>query len=75
MVTDSRTLAAQVAVVLATCVFGAALAAPPVPPPKAFTACASKASGDTCSASFHEREMTGTCVAFSYKPVLRSRPW
>jgi hypothetical protein len=39
MGTDSRTLAAQAAVVLATCVFGAALAAPPEPPPKAFTAC------------------------------------
>jgi hypothetical protein len=68
---NSKTLAAQACVVLATCLFGAALAAPPEPPPKAFAACASKVSGDKCTVQFHEHEMTGTCAAFSENLACR----
>lgn len=62
-----KTLAAQLGVVLATCLAGASLAAPPEPPPEAYTACTSKAAGDTCSVTFHEHAMTGTCSAFAEK--------
>jgi hypothetical protein len=65
-----KTLAAQLGVVFATCIAGAALAAPPEPrepPPEAYTACTSKAAGDTCSVTFHEHTMAGTCAAFNDK--------
>jgi hypothetical protein len=63
----SKTLALQLGVAVATALASAALAAPPQPPPEAYTACASKAAGDTCSATFHEHAMSGTCAAFDEK--------
>ena len=52
----------------ATCclTFGIASAAEPTdrrrgPPPAAFEACNGKASGDTCTVSFGDRTINGTC--------------
>jgi hypothetical protein len=63
----SKTLALQLGVAFATALAGAAFAAPPQPPPEAYTACTSKAAGDTCSVIFHEHTMSGTCSAIEEK--------
>jgi hypothetical protein len=33
----------------------------PGPPPAAFDACSGKNSGDSCTVTFHDRSITGTC--------------
>lgn len=63
----SKTLAPQLGVALATALAGAAFAAPPEPPPEAYTACTSKAAGATCSVTFHEHTMSGTCSVIADK--------
>jgi hypothetical protein len=63
----SKTLALQLGAAFATALASAAMAAPPQPPPEAYTACTSKAAGDTCSVTFHEHTMSGTCSAIEEK--------
>jgi hypothetical protein len=64
---NPKLLAAQLGVVLATCIASAALAVPSGPPPQAFAACAAKAQGDKCTVQRHQHQRDGTCAAFGEK--------
>jgi hypothetical protein len=44
------------------------------PPPEAYTACDSKSAGDTCSVTFHEHTMEGTCNQRGSDTRLSCRP-
>jgi hypothetical protein len=71
MTNDRKIAFAQAGVVLATCMFGAALAAPPEPPPEAFAACGAKTTGDKCTVAFRDQAVAGTCTAFAEKLACR----
>jgi hypothetical protein len=46
----------------------------PGPPPAAFEACSGKASGDSCTVSFRDRTISGTCKTIPQEDRLLCVP-
>ena len=68
-------LAASFVAAAVASVFGStAFADPPPLPQEAFTACEGKASGDSCSVTFREHTMEGTCTSGPDGGKLHCRP-
>jgi hypothetical protein len=53
---------------------GASAERPHGPPPAAFEACAGKSAGDSCTVTFRDRTIDGTCKAFPEDDRLFCRP-
>jgi len=47
---------------------------PPAPPAEAYTACESKAAGDSCTVTLHDRTVDGTCDQRPSDDKLSCRP-